>query len=184
MSTFPPTRLRYAPPPINRPLELLQTLRGKGVKPFVSPHGSRLCLFWEEARQKTAGKVEFSPHAVKVIYVLHVADGVEIRVGVKWLREQRVFGVGSRRGGSKDRGAMMLEEDALTININLIFRNRSVRYITDAGHPGEPQAEQSREFENPFLRRLRLNCILEGLSRRIFFSMTLSGWSLQEFDCS
>ena len=183
MSTFPPTKLRYAPPPINRPLELLQTLRGTGVKPFVSPDGSRLCL-WEEPRQKTTGKVEFSPLAVKVIYVLHVVDGVEIRVGVKWLREQRVFGVGSRRGGSKDRGAMMLEEDALTISINLIFRNRSVRYITDAGHPGEPQAEQSRGFENLFLCRLRLNCILEGLSRRIFFSMTLSGWSLQEFDCS
>ena len=60
MGTFPPTKLRYAPPPINRPLELLQTLRGTGVKPFVSPHGSRLCL-WEEARQKTAEKVEFFP---------------------------------------------------------------------------------------------------------------------------
>ena len=78
---------------------------------------------------------------------------------------------------------MMLEEDALTISINLIFRKRSVRYITDAGHPGEPQAEQSRGFENLFLRRLRLNYILEGLSRRIL-SMTSSGWSLQEFDCS
>ena len=77
----------------------------------------------------------------------------------------------------------MLREDALTISIYLIFLKRSVRYITDAGHPGEPQAEQPRGFENLSLRRLRLNYILEGLSRRIF-SMTSSGWSLQEFDCS
>ena len=38
--------------------------------------------------------------------------------------------------------------DALTISINLILLliNRTVRYVTDAGHPGEPQAEQSRGF--------------------------------------
>ena len=78
--------------------------------------------------RKPRKKLNFSPLAVKVIYVLHVVDGVEIRVGVKWLREQRVFGVGSRRDGSKDRRAMMLEEDALTISISLIFRNRSVSY--------------------------------------------------------
>ena len=166
---------------------LLSSSRPSAVRASSLSYPLMEAVFASERKHvshKTAGKVEFSPLAVKVIYVLHVADGVEIRVGVKWLREQRVFGVGSRRGGSKDRGAMMLEEDALTININLIFRNRSVRYITDAGHPGEPQAEQSREFENLFLRRLRPNCILERLSRRIFFSMTLSGWSLQEFDCS
>ena len=84
--------------------------------------------------------------------------------------------------------------DALTISINVILLliNRTVRYVTDAGHPGEPQAEQSRGFdcneayadpkvrcyENLFLRRLRLDCIIrEGLSRRIF-STTSSGWSL------
>ena len=37
--------------------------------------------------------------------------------------------------------------DALTISINLILLNRTVRYITDTGYPGEPQAEQSRGFD-------------------------------------
>ena len=93
--------------------------------------------------------------------------------------------------------------DALTISINLILLNRTVRYITDTGYLGEPQPEQSRRFdcneayadpkvirpqnylacrrvrcyENLFLRRLRLDCIREGLSR-IIFSVTSSGWSL------
>ena len=35
----------------------------------------------------------------------------------------------------------------MTININLILLNRTVRYMTDAGHPGEPQAEQPRGFD-------------------------------------
>ena len=35
----------------------------------------------------------------------------------------------------------------MTISINLILLNRTVRYITDAGHPGEPQAEQPRGFD-------------------------------------
>ena len=37
--------------------------------------------------------------------------------------------------------------DALTISINLILLNRTVRYITDTGYLGEPQPEQSRGFD-------------------------------------
>ena len=82
------------------------------ITPYDEQHRATrlsLCLR-EEASHKITETFAASSLAVKVD-VLHVMDRVKVRVGVKRLREQRVFGVGSRRGGSKGRGAMMIREE-------------------------------------------------------------------------
>ena len=83
------------------------------ITPYNEQHrAARLSLrLRKEARHKITETFAASSLAAKVVDVLHVMDRVEVRVGVKRLKEQRVFGVGSRRGGSKGRGAMMLREE-------------------------------------------------------------------------
>ena len=82
------------------------------ITPYDEQHRAARLSFClrEEASHKITETFAASSLAVKVD-ALHVMDRVKVRVGVKRLREQRVFGVGSRRGGSKGRGAMMLREE-------------------------------------------------------------------------